>query len=102
MMKAYGAKRHIGKIRIAVDPGMREKRLGTWMLLDLVNLAMAVGLEILVMRLIEGRDMAVIEGVKKLGFVEKAVLKDHVRDVEGNPHNLVIMTKRLQTHWDDF
>ena len=102
MMKGYGAKRHIGKIRIVVDPAMREKRLGTWMLLDLINLAMAVGLEILVMRLIEDRDIAVIQGIKKLDFVERAVLKDHVLDMEGNPHNLTILTKHLHTRWDDF
>ena len=102
MMKGYGAKRHIGKIRIAVEPAMREKRLGTWMLMDLINLAMAVGLKILVMRLIEDRDIDVIQGVKRLDFVERAVLKDHVLDMEENPHNLVILTKRLHTRWDDF
>ena len=102
MMKDYGAKKHIGKIRIAVDPAMREKRLGTWMLLDLINMAVAIGLEILVMRLIEDRDIAVIQGVKKLDFVERAVFKDYVLDMEENPHNLVILTKRLQIRWDDF
>ena len=102
MMKDYGAKKHVGKIRIAVDPAMREKRLGTWMLLDLINLAVAIGLKILVMQLVEDRDMAVIRGVKKLNFVEQAVLKDHVLDMEENFHNLVILTKRLQTCWDDF
>jgi len=102
MMKNYGAKKHIGKIRIAVDPAMREKRLGTWMLLDLINMAVAIGLKILVMRLIEDRDIAVIQGVKKLDFVERAVFKDHVLDMEENFHNLVILTKRLQTRWDDF
>jgi len=102
MMKDYGAKKHIGKIRIAVDPAMREKRLGTWMLLDLINLAVAIGLKILVMRLIEDRDMDVIRGVKRLDFVERVVLEDHVLDMEENPHNLVILTKRLQTCWDDF
>ena len=102
MMKDYGAKKHIGKIRIAVDPAMREKRLGTWMLLDLINMGVAIGLEILVMRLIEDRDIAVIQGVKKLDFVERAIFKDHVLDMEENPHNLVILTKRLQTRWDDF
>ncbi len=102
MMKDYGAKKHIGKIRIAVEPAMREKRLGTWMLLDLINMAVAIGLKTLVMRLIEDRDIAVIQGVKKLDFVERAVFKDHVLDMEENPHNLVILTKRLHTRWDDF
>jgi L-amino acid N-acyltransferase YncA len=102
MMKGYGAKKHIGKIRIAVAPAMREKRLGTWMLLDLINLAVAIGLKILVMRLIEDRDIAVIQGVKKLDFVERAIFKDHVLDMEENPHNLVILSKHLHTRWDDF
>ena len=102
MMKEYGAKKHIGKIRIAVAPDMREKRLGTWMLLDLINLGVAIGLRILVMRLIEDRDIDVIQGVKKLDFVERATLKDYVLDMEENPHNLVLLTKRLHTRWDDF
>jgi L-amino acid N-acyltransferase YncA len=102
MMKGYGAKKHIGKIRIAVAPAMREKRLGTWMLLDLINLAVAIGLKILVMRLIEDRDIAVIQGVKKLDFVERAILEDYVLDMEENPHNLVILSKHLHTRWDDF
>ncbi len=101
MMKGYGAKKHIGKIRIAVDPALREKKLGTWMLLDLINLAMDIRLKILVMQLIEDRDISVIHGVKKLDFVERAILKDHVLDMEDYPHNLVILTKRLQTRWDD-
>ncbi len=102
MMKSYGAKSHIGKIRIFVDPSFRENRLGTWMLLDLVNVAMALGLQLLVMRLVQDRDASVINGVRKLGFEEEAVLKDYVRDRQGNPRNLVIMTKGLQVEWDDF
>jgi ribosomal protein S18 acetylase RimI-like enzyme len=102
MMKRYGAKSHIGKIRISVDPAFRDRRLGTWMLLDLGNLAMAVGLQMLVMRLVEGRDASIISSVRKLGFQEQAVLRNYVLDREGNPRNLAIMTKRLPTKWDDF
>ncbi|MCD4716953.1 MAG: hypothetical protein K8R45_09465, partial [Desulfobacterales bacterium] len=74
----------------------------TWMLLDLVNLAMAIGLKMLVMRLVQDRDSNVINGVRKLGFVEEAVLKDYVLDREENPHNLAIMTKHLPMEWGDF
>lgn len=102
MRKRYGAKSHIGKIRISVDPDFRDRRLGTWMLLDLINLGMAIGLKTLVMRLVQDRDIAVIAGVKKLDFMEEAVLQDYVLDKEGNPHNLVIMTKRLPSEWGDF
>ncbi|MCP4665997.1 MAG: GNAT family N-acetyltransferase [Deltaproteobacteria bacterium] len=102
MMKKFGAKSHIGKLRISVAPAFREKRLGTWMLLDLGNLAMAIGLQVLVMRLVPDRDASAIKGVKKLGFVEDALLKDYVLDREGKPYDIVMMTKRLAVKWDDF
>ncbi|MFH1350025.1 MAG: GNAT family N-acetyltransferase [Pseudomonadota bacterium] len=95
MMKRYGAKSHIGKVRISVDPGFRDRRLGTWMLLDLVNLSMAMGLQMLVMRLVQDRDASLINGVRKLGFIKEAVLKNYLMGGEGQAHNLVIMTKRL-------
>lgn len=101
LRKYYGAKSHIGNIRISVDPSFRGKHLATWMLLDLINLAMAMGLEALIMQLVEDRDAALIRSVKKLEFFEKAVLKDYAKDREGNPHNLVIMVKRLHRLWDD-
>jgi ribosomal protein S18 acetylase RimI-like enzyme len=95
MMKRHGAKSHIGKVRISVDPGFRDRRLGTWMLLDLVNLSMAMGLQMLVMRLVQDRDASLINGVRKLGFIEESVLKNYLMGGEGQAHNLVIMTKRL-------
>jgi GNAT superfamily N-acetyltransferase len=102
MRKRFGAKRHIGKIRISVDPRFRDRGLGTWMLLDLINLAMSVGLRMLVMRLVRERDLPVIMGIKKLGFVEEAVLRNYVLDRAGRSHDLVIMTKRLPLDLDDF
>ena len=102
MRKNYGAKSHIGKIRISVDTSFREKRLGTWMLLDLVNLGMAVRLKMLVMRVVQDRDAYIINAVRKLDFIEELVLKDYILDREGRPHNLVVMTKRLPVEWADF
>jgi ribosomal protein S18 acetylase RimI-like enzyme len=95
MMKRYGAKSHIGKVRISVDPGFRDRRLGTWMLLDLVNLSMTMGLQMLVMRLVQDRDASIINSVRKLDFIEEAVLKNYLIGGGGQTHNLVIMTKRL-------
>lgn len=102
MRKRFGAKSHIGKIRISVDPRFRDRGLGTWMLLDLINLAMSLGLRMLVMRLVRERDLQVIMGIKKLGFVEEAVLRNYVLDRAGRPQDLLIMTKRLPHDLDDF
>ncbi|MFH1491124.1 MAG: GNAT family N-acetyltransferase [Pseudomonadota bacterium] len=96
----YGSRGHVGKIRVSVDPAFRERHLGTWVLLELVNLAMSMGLGLLVMHLVEDRDESVIKGLKKLEFNQEAVLEGHVRDQEGLPHNLVIMVKRLHRGWE--
>lgn len=102
MRKRFGAKSHIGKIRIMVDPAFRERRLGTWMLLDLINLGMSMGLKALVIRLVPDRDLMVIDGVRKLDFQEKAVLKDYVLDRSGQAHDLLIMMKHLPSRWNPF
>jgi ribosomal protein S18 acetylase RimI-like enzyme len=99
--KYPGAKSHTGRIRISVDPSFREKHLATWMLLDLINLAMAMGLETLIMQMVEDRDSSLIKSVKKLDFSEEAVLKDYVKDRDGTLCNLVVMVKRLHRLWDD-
>jgi hypothetical protein len=98
--KYPGAKSHTGRIRISVDPSFREKHLATWMLLDLINLAMAMGLETLIMQMVEDRDSSLIKSVKKLDFSEEAVLKDYVKDRDGTLCNLVVMVKRLHRLWD--
>ena len=94
-----GARRHMGKVRVSVVPSFREKNLGTWMLFDLMNLAISVGLEILVMELVEDRDMPGIRGAKRLDFHQEALLKHYVKDRQGHYHNLVIMVKRLYLGW---
>jgi len=67
----YGARSHIGEISILVDPHFRRIYLGTWLILDLINLAMTVGLEILVVMLVEKRDAHIVESLKKLDFSER-------------------------------
>lgn len=94
-----GAEGHVGRIQISVSPAFRERRLGTWMLLDLVNAAMSMGLERLVMRLVEGRDESIMRGVEKLLFVKEALLKAFVKDSGGNFYDLAVMVKRIPREW---
>jgi hypothetical protein len=100
--KRSGAGSHIGEIRVLVAPPFRDRRLGTWMLLELTNLSIALGLRTLVMPLVRDRDAPIIHGVKGLDFQEEAVLKDFLLDREGHPHDLAIMIKRLPERWNDF
>lgn len=100
LRKIPGPMAHIGKVRISVVPSFREKNLGTWVLFDLMNMAIALRLEILVMELVENRDTAVIRGAKRLDFFQEALLRNYVKDAQGNFCNLVIMVKRLYLGWE--
>jgi len=100
--RASDCLRHIGHLRIVVDPHYRQQRLGTWMLLDAVKLATALGLEKLVAEFVEGVEEAAIKAAGKLDFHQEAVLKEYIKDRQGNYLNLIIMVKDLQREWSDF
>ena len=94
--------RHIAHLRIMVDPAYRLQRLGTWMLLDTIRLAMSMGIEKLVADFISGMEEAAVKGAHKLDFFEQAILKDYVKDRQGRYRDLIIMVKTLHRDWSDF
>lgn len=98
----FGCTRHIGSIRVMILPEFRHIRLGTWMLLDLIQLGMDKGLEELRTDLVVGMEDPAIEAAVKLDFFERGRLNNYVRDAEGRLHTLVIMTKRLHKNWGDY
>lgn len=100
--RPWGCLSHVGHIRIMVDPAYRGQRLGTWMLLDLVKLAMGMGVEKLVAEFVSGVEDAALRGVQKLDFFKAAVLEDYVKDPKGEYHDLIIMVKNLHRDWSDF
>ncbi|MCK7504745.1 MAG: GNAT family N-acetyltransferase [Desulfobacterales bacterium] len=59
-------------MRIIVLPEFRQKRLGSWMLLDLIHLAMDKGLRELRADFVVGIEDAAIEAAYKLDFFKKA------------------------------
>jgi len=93
---------HIAHLRILVEPSYRQHRLGTWMLLDTMKLAVAIGIEKLVAEFVAEVEAAAINAANKLDFFEQAVLKDYVKDRQGRYRDLVIMVKNLHQDWSDF
>lgn len=101
-VRKYGCYHHQGRLRIIVKPEFRQKRLGSWMLLDLIHAGMEKGLRELRADFVVGIEDAAIEAAYKLDFFKKAVLEDFVIDRQGQLHDLLIMTKRLHKDWGDF
>jgi L-amino acid N-acyltransferase YncA len=98
----YGCYHHMGRLRIIVKPEYRHKRLGSWMLLDLIHVAMEKGLRELRADFVVGVEDAAVESAYKLDFFKKAVIEEFVIDRQGRLHDLIIMTKRLHKDWGDF
>jgi len=97
----HGSSRHVGEIRLVIDPAVRAKRLGTWMILDVIQLATRLGLEKLRAE-IASNEAAAIRALRHLDFVREAVIPELHKDAQGNPYDLVIMVKNLAPAWTDF
>ena len=100
--REFGATSHMGRFRITVMPEFRNKRLGTWIILDLIQLAIDLGLEDLRTDMVVGPEDPAIEAVRKFDFIRRARIKNYAKDPEGNRHDMVIMVKRLHREWSDF
>lgn len=101
-IREFGSTRHIGRFRLMVLPEFRYMRLGTWLLLDLIQLSMDKGLSEVRSDFVVGIEEAAIEAARKFDFFEKAVMKDYIKDQHGNRRDLLIMIKRLHKHWGDY
>jgi L-amino acid N-acyltransferase YncA len=97
-----GARGHIGRVRVVVQPFYRNQRLGTYLLLDLIQLAVNLGLRVLTAEFIKGIEDNAIRAARRLDFFEQAVLPEYAKDSRGNRYDLVVMVKRIHRGYDDF
>jgi RimJ/RimL family protein N-acetyltransferase len=97
-METHGWSTHVGEIRLAVSRSYRHKGLGFKLTRDLFHLALSLKLEKVVAQMMENQ-VAVIQILKSIGFKKEAVLKDHVKDLNGKKHDLLIMTNDVKTIW---
>jgi len=98
LMNTHGWSRHVGEFRLVVSSDFRRLGLGLILSKELFFLALSLKLEKLMAETVE-EHVAIIRILKSLGFETEAVLKDHVKDIHGNPHNLLIMTHDVKSVW---
>ena len=90
-----GSRRHVGEVRVVVDPAYRNRGIGKGLLHKLVEIAGDKGLEKLMFEVVAGTESAAQHTAQMLGFVPVAMLSGHVCDAEGNPHDLMILERRM-------
>ena len=102
LARRHGGRRHIGRLRLRIDPGYRGKRLGNWMLFDMIRRAMELGLEILRAEFVVGVEDEAAEALRAWDFGQETILEGYLKDRAGNPCDYRIMLKRLHKEWSDF
>jgi len=97
---------HVGELRLVVASQMRGKGLGRALTQEAIAIALSLGVEKLtaLMTVDQHGAIAIFEG---LGFQAEAVLRGHVKDLQGTKHDVVILSleitkylERLQTYGD--
>ncbi len=93
--------RHVGEIRIVVSKEFREKGLARLLAAEVFQNAVTSGLEKLVAEMLTSQHGA-RRVFARMGFREEAILKDHVLDVDGNRHDLLIMSNDVTKLWEQW
>jgi RimJ/RimL family protein N-acetyltransferase len=81
---------HVGEIRMVVSPDVRGQGVGRALSQETFALALGAGLEKLSVQMTVDQQAA-ITLFESLGFKAEALLRDHVRDVDGKKHDIVVL-----------
>jgi L-amino acid N-acyltransferase YncA len=86
---------HVAELRVLVSEQMRGKGLGGLLTQEAFNLAVSKGLEKMIAQMTLDQKGA-ISTFESLGFRPEALLRDHVKDRDGNRHDLLILSHEVQ------
>lgn len=86
--------RHVAELRVMVSPAWRGLGLGRLLTQECFALALGLGLEKLYVQMTVDQRSA-IAVFEELGFRAEAVLRDHVKDRDGTPYDLAILSHHV-------
>jgi len=91
----HGPERHIGKVRIFLAKGFRQRGLGTRMLNRLIDLARRMGLQLLVAEIVADQSK-VIKAFQHLGFQIGCTFEDYFMLPDGDTRDVTVLFLKLQ------
>ncbi len=92
-----GARKHIGEVRVVVDPEYRNQGVGRALLRELVEVARDRNLERLIFEVVADEEEAAKHTAGVIGFKPLAILPGYIKDYDGGCHDLIIMEMPLIT-----
>ena len=98
VLPGFGWSTHVGELRLVVDPGRRRAGVGKALARAGLVTAIEMGLAKVVVDVIADHE-GTIGLFSTLGFQAEALLRDHVRDRDGEVHDLIIMGHLVEDTW---
>lgn len=90
---------HVGELRIVVDPSSRGSGLGRDLTKRALRDGFNAGLGKIVIELATDQE-GVIEMFSSLGFTGEALLRDHIRDRDGELRDLIVLAHHVREGFD--
>lgn len=98
-LRTHGWERHLADIRLIVSPDYRSQGLGMIMAEELYDMAMNAKVEEMIVEVMAPQIEA--KGLfEQLGFKQDVILKNYVKDLKGQKHDLILMRCNLDDIWD--
>lgn len=94
----FGWTRNLGEIRVVISPEFQKKGLCTVLVKELFFYAIATDLYKIQAEIMENQSSA-IAAFEHMGFKREALLHKHVTDINGERHNLVMMSLDIKELW---
>jgi acetyltransferase len=94
----HGWATHVAKIRCVISKGWRKKGLAALVLREVYDRAVIRGIQ-KVQAEIRDDNTRAIALIKRLGFKKEAVFKNHVMDMQGKLHDMIIFYNDLGDLW---
>ena len=98
VLRGVGWSRHVGEIRLVVDPEHRGRTIGRGLARQAVIDAVDLGLSKLIVEVISDQT-GLIAMFRALGFDPEALLADHVRDRSGEVRDLMVLSNDVESQF---
>ncbi|MCU0691398.1 MAG: GNAT family N-acetyltransferase [Polyangiaceae bacterium] len=89
---------HVAEIRVVVADAFKKRAVGKVLAREIFDQAIARGYEKVIAQMMNNQ-AAARRMFERMGFIVEAELRDHVRDLDGKKHNLLIMSCALDDAW---
>jgi ribosomal protein S18 acetylase RimI-like enzyme len=98
ILPGFGWSRHVGEIRVVVDPERRGRGIGQRLARHALRVAAEASLTKIVVEVAAAQEPT-IALFTRLGFRAEALLEDHVRSPAGDYDDLIVLANRIDDDW---